>query len=127
MLLKIRTLFTAIQQLNQNKPVIDRPEVEMVASACMGKPTFASHRLSAVALAIVLSHAAAARAQEPRVVLERMGAAVVLEPYAPNIIRVSMSLDKEHATAPSSPPHRPRAGHTGGTAPGTSINLRVWL
>jgi len=38
-------------------------------------------------------------AENPRVVLERKGSAVVLEPYAPNIVRVTLSLKKEAALA----------------------------
>ncbi|HXJ96320.1 MAG TPA: alpha-glucosidase, partial [Terriglobia bacterium] len=56
--------------------------------------------LLAAIVVTVLSYASAAQGQEPRIVLERMGATVVLEPYTPNIIRVSMSLDKDQATAP---------------------------
>jgi alpha-D-xyloside xylohydrolase len=43
--------------------------------------------------------ASAARAQGP-VVLNRGGAAIALEAYAPNIIRISLSLVKEQAIAP---------------------------
>jgi alpha-D-xyloside xylohydrolase len=38
-------------------------------------------------------------AQTSPVVLDRAGSAVVLEPYAPNIIRVTLSLNKDHAMA----------------------------
>src|SRR5512140_1507708 len=38
-------------------------------------------------------------AENPRVVLERRESAVVLEPYAPNIVRVTLSLKKEAALA----------------------------
>ncbi len=54
----------------------------------------------AVMLAAALLCARVANAEEPRIVLDRSGSAVVLEPYAPNIIRVNLSLLKDHATAP---------------------------
>jgi hypothetical protein len=44
-------------------------------------------------------YAGAANAEEPRIVLDRGGSTIVLEPYAPNIIRVSLSLLKDQATA----------------------------
>jgi alpha-D-xyloside xylohydrolase len=40
-----------------------------------------------------------ARAQRPQTVLDRDGGTIVLEPYAPNIVRVTLSLLKEPATA----------------------------
>ncbi len=42
----------------------------------------------------------AGHAESTQVVLDRSGATVVLEPYAPNIIRVTLSLLKDRATAP---------------------------
>jgi alpha-D-xyloside xylohydrolase len=54
----------------------------------------------AVMLAAALLCAGVANAEEPRIVLDRSGSAVVLEPYAPNIIRVNLSLLKDQATAP---------------------------
>jgi alpha-D-xyloside xylohydrolase len=39
-------------------------------------------------------------AQESRVVLQRGGSTIVLEPYAPNILRVTLSLIREPALAP---------------------------
>ena len=47
-----------------------------------------------------LLFAAGAGAQETRVVLNRGNSTIVLEPYAPNIIRVTLSLLKEPALAP---------------------------
>lgn len=44
--------------------------------------------------------AAAALSQQPPVILNRGGATVTLEPYAPNIIRMTLSLRKEWALAP---------------------------
>ncbi len=41
-----------------------------------------------------------AKGAPSQVVLDRGGATVVLEPYAPNIIRVSLSMSKQEATAP---------------------------
>jgi len=54
----------------------------------------------AFVLAAVLYHAMAAYAEEPRMIFARGSSTIVLEPYAPNIIRVSLSLSKEQATAP---------------------------
>jgi len=39
------------------------------------------------------------RAQQQPLVIERAGETIVLEPYAPNIIRVTLSLQKDQATA----------------------------
>ncbi|MBZ5513327.1 MAG: glycoside hydrolase family 31 protein [Acidobacteriia bacterium] len=55
----------------------------------------------AVALAVEVLCAGVAHAtEEPRVVLDRAGSQIALEPYAPNIIRVSLSLLKDQATSP---------------------------
>ncbi len=43
---------------------------------------------------------AAAHAETTQLVLDRTGSTIVLEPYAPNIIRVTLSKSKEQATAP---------------------------
>jgi len=48
----------------------------------------------------MLIWAGTAPAQAPRVMLDYRGSTMVLEPYAPNIIRVSLSLKKDHAQAP---------------------------
>ena len=53
-----------------------------------------------VGLCFVLLFAAGASAQETRVVLDRGNSTIVLEPYAPNIIRVTLSLLKQPALAP---------------------------
>ncbi|MGP8245011.1 MAG: TIM-barrel domain-containing protein [Bryobacteraceae bacterium] len=50
-------------------------------------------------LPLALLSAASAGAQERQIVLARDGSTIVLEPYAPNIIRVTLSLDKDQATA----------------------------
>jgi alpha-D-xyloside xylohydrolase len=55
-------------------------------------------RLAVVALAALLV-SGDARAQRPQIVLERDGATVVLEPYAPNVVRVTLSLLKDPATS----------------------------
>ena len=55
-------------------------------------------RLAAVALALLF--AAAAPAQETRLVLDRGDSTIVLEPYAPNIIRVTLSLLRQPALSP---------------------------
>ena len=51
-------------------------------------------------LLLMLIWAGTAPAQAPRVMLDYRGSTMVLEPYAPNIIRVSLSLKKDHAQAP---------------------------
>ena len=53
----------------------------------------------AAAMLIALLAPAAAQAQGQQIVLDRGGATVVLEPYAPNIIRITLSLLKEPALA----------------------------
>ena len=53
----------------------------------------------AAAMLIALLAPAAAQAQGQQIVLDRGGASVVLEPYAPNIIRITLSLLKEPALA----------------------------
>ena len=50
-------------------------------------------------LLLALSLGWAARAQAGPLVLERKGRVISLEPYAPNILRVTMSTDKAAATA----------------------------
>src|ERR1700744_5529170 len=49
---------------------------------------------------LIFGVAASASAQETRVVFDRGGSTIVLEPYAPNIIRVTLSLLKQPALAP---------------------------
>jgi alpha-D-xyloside xylohydrolase len=46
---------------------------------------------------LLTSFAAAAGAQPAQVVLERDGSTILLEPYAPNVVRVSLSLDRQEA------------------------------
>ena len=55
-------------------------------------------QLAAATLAVLLA-SGDARAQNPQILLDRDGGTIVLEPYAPNIIRVTLSLLKEPATA----------------------------
>ena len=55
-------------------------------------------RLAAATL--VALAAVSMRAQPAPVVLDRDGATIAFEPYAPNIVRVTLSLIKEQATAP---------------------------
>jgi alpha-D-xyloside xylohydrolase len=50
-------------------------------------------------LPLALLSAASAGAQAQQIVLARNGSTIVLEPYAPNIVRVTLSLDKDQATA----------------------------
>jgi hypothetical protein len=49
---------------------------------------------------MMLMCGAAAVAQDTRLVLDRDGSTIVFEPYAPNIIRVTLSLHKQPALAP---------------------------
>ena len=51
-------------------------------------------------IGLIFAVAAVAGAQETRLVLDRGGGTIVLEPYAPNIIRVTLSLLKQPALAP---------------------------
>jgi alpha-D-xyloside xylohydrolase len=51
---------------------------------------------------LLLLCAGVAGAQQTQMVLDHGGSTIVLEPYAPNIIRVSLSLIKNQATAPAS-------------------------
>jgi alpha-D-xyloside xylohydrolase len=55
-------------------------------------------QLAAATLAVLLA-GGDARAQRPQILLDRDGGTIVLEPYAPNIIRVTLSLQREPATA----------------------------
>ena len=52
----------------------------------------------AVATLFALLFIGGAHAQSPQIVLDRDGGTIVLEPYAPNIVRVTLSLLKEPAT-----------------------------
>ncbi len=54
----------------------------------------------AAALAAILFGALPAMAGQSQVVLNRGGSTIVLEPYAPNIIRVTLSMSRQEATAP---------------------------
>jgi alpha-D-xyloside xylohydrolase len=53
----------------------------------------------AVAMFLALLFSGDAHAQRSQIVLDRDGGTIVLEPYAPNIVRVTLSLLKEPATA----------------------------
>jgi len=55
-------------------------------------------RLVVAALAALLV-SGDAHAQRPQIILDRDGGTIVLQAYAPNIIRVSLSLLKEPATS----------------------------
>ena len=68
-------------------------------SRCSFLEVYVSLRLSCWVV-FALLFIARAPAQETRVVLDRGGSTIVLEPYAPNIIRVTLSLLKEPALAP---------------------------
>ena len=53
----------------------------------------------AIAMSAALLPAAGAQTQQQRIVLDRGGSTIVLEPYAPNIVRITLSLLKEPALA----------------------------
>src|SRR6202142_4553545 len=55
---------------------------------------------SAAVLVAVTICAGLASAEQPQVVLDRGGSTVALEAYAPNIIRVTLNLQKDPALAP---------------------------
>src|ERR1035441_8308290 len=63
----------------------------MISSICRSR--------SMISAAIVLLFAAALSAQEGQIVLTRGGSTIVLEPYAPDILRVTLSLKREPAMA----------------------------
>ena len=71
----------------------------MQHSRCSFLEVYVSQRLSCWVV-LTLFFAAGASAQETRVVLDRGGSTIVLEPYAPNILRVTLSLLKQPALAP---------------------------
>ncbi len=52
------------------------------------------------ALACISTISSAARAEDSRLVLHRGDSTIVLEPYAPNIVRVTLSLKEDKALAP---------------------------
>ena len=62
-------------------------------------PRFASVLYALGAVAVLLGGGVGARAQDSRFVLEREGRTIVLEPYAPNILRVTLSKQRAMATA----------------------------
>ena len=53
----------------------------------------------AIAMSAALLPAAGAQTQQQRIVLDRGGSTIVLEPYAPNVVRITLSLLKEPALA----------------------------
>ncbi|MGO9776355.1 MAG: alpha-glucosidase, partial [Terracidiphilus sp.] len=63
----------------------------MISSVCRSR--------SFISVAAFLLLAGALSAQESQVVLTRGGSTIVLEPYAPNILRVTLSLKREPAVA----------------------------
>ena len=54
----------------------------------------------ACAAILAWSTAATAQAQPEKIVIPRGDSTIVLEPYAPNVIRVTLSLEKDQAIAP---------------------------
>jgi alpha-D-xyloside xylohydrolase len=68
----------------------------------MQRSPFLAHCVYLATVAVVITaHACNAQAQEGRVVLDHGGSTIVLEPYAPNIIRVTLSTLKDQALAPA--------------------------
>src|ERR1017187_1382447 len=63
-----------------------------------GRPMIHLIRKSCLAGAMFIALSAAAAAQPQSIVLDRDGSTIVFEPYAPNIIRVTLSMLKEPAT-----------------------------
>lgn len=61
--------------------------------------SFVLKSLAGIALGIFILNCASARGADSQVVLSRQGRTVVLEPYAPNIIRVTLSTDNSAALA----------------------------
>lgn len=61
--------------------------------------------IALLGLVLLLSsaHAHAQNADAPSLIFHRQGRTVVLEPYAPNIVRVTLSTDDTAATAPPGP------------------------
>lgn len=55
---------------------------------------------SAAVVALHPSHACWAQGRDGKVILNRGGNSIVLEPYAPNIVRITLSAMKEQALAP---------------------------
>jgi alpha-D-xyloside xylohydrolase len=63
---------------------------------------FARHgesEVKAINLAVLIVSAAAAASAQP-IVLERDGSTIALEPYAPNVVRVTLSLERGEALTP---------------------------
>ena len=61
--------------------------------------SFACRTSKLLFVAGILFFSVAVQAQESRVTLERDGSTIVLEPYAPNILRVTLSLARKSALA----------------------------
>ncbi len=82
----------------QRPPVLDHP---MISVSTLARPehrrTFPGKARLALMLAVVCVGVPSAQATP--VVVDRDGASIVLEPYAPNIIRITLSLNKTAALA----------------------------
>jgi len=52
------------------------------------------------AVVLPASHGCQAQVQDGKIILDRGGNTIVLEPYAPNIIRITLSTIKDQALAP---------------------------
>jgi alpha-D-xyloside xylohydrolase len=63
------------------------------------RPIFRLSASTASLLIAALALAASAQAQDPKIVIPRGDSTIVFEPYAPNVVRVTLSLDKEEAAA----------------------------
>jgi len=59
--------------------------------------TFRVSRIAVLGLAIVLLGSTVVRAEDDRLVLDRGNGTIVIEPYGPNIIRVTLSPLKDKA------------------------------
>jgi len=97
--MKTQLLSPQAGHLIGSKPFIYEPEAAGPVPGALKTRKFTSFGVLATVLADMLSHANAGLSEELRIVLERMGATLALEPYAPNIIRVSMSSVREPAAA----------------------------
>ena len=61
--------------------------------------TFRLSRMAVLGVAIVLLGSTVVRAEDNRLVLDRGNGTIVLEPYGPNIMRVTLSTLKDKAAA----------------------------
>src|ERR1700693_5882687 len=81
----------------QRPPGLDLPIFFSIPARPEHRPAFPG--IACLALMLALACAGVANAQTSPVVLDRDGGTIVLEPYAPNVIRVTLSLNKKAALA----------------------------